>query len=128
MKARKTDSCRPLFKHLNILPFYSQYIFSVSMSVVKNMDIFTLNSDIHSIHTRQGSDLHHPTYKLTKIQKGVYCSGIMIFNNLPQNLKNMTPEVNKFKHTSKEFLHPGSFYSLQEYLDWRTMGNLASYK
>jgi hypothetical protein len=52
------------------------------MFVVKNMDTFTLNSDIHSIHTRQGSDLHHPTYKLTKVQKGVYCSGIKIYNNL----------------------------------------------
>jgi hypothetical protein len=106
---------------------YSQCIISVSM-FVKNMDIFTLNSDIHSIHTRQGSDLHHPTHKITKVQKGVDCSGIMIFNNLPQNLKNMTNEVNKFKHTLKEFLHIGPFYSLQEYLDWRIMGNLASYK
>jgi hypothetical protein len=40
----------------------------------------------------------------------------------------MTNEVNKFKHTLKEFLHIGSFYLLQEYLDWRIMGNLASYK
>jgi hypothetical protein len=52
----------------------------------------------------------------------------MILNNLPQNLKNMTNEVNKFKNTLKEFLHIGTFYSLQEYLDWRIMGNLASDK
>jgi hypothetical protein len=76
MKARKTDSCRPLFRCLNILPFYSQYILSIAMFAVKNMDTFTLNSDTHSIHTRRGSDLRHPTYKLTKVQKGVYCSGI----------------------------------------------------
>jgi hypothetical protein len=25
------------------------------------------NSDIHSIHTRQGLDLHDPAYKLTKV-------------------------------------------------------------
>jgi hypothetical protein len=83
--------------YLNILPFYSQYILSIAMFVVKNMDTFTLNSDIQSIHTRQGSDLRYPTYKLTKVQKGVYCSGIKIYNNLPQNLKNMTNDVNKFK-------------------------------
>jgi hypothetical protein len=109
MKARNTDSCRPLFRLLNILPFYSQYIFSISMFVVKNRDIFILNSDIHNIHTRQDSHLHHPTYKLTKAQKGVYYSGIMIFNNIPQNLKNMTNDVNKFKHALKKFLHIGSF-------------------
>jgi hypothetical protein len=103
-------------------------IFSIAMFVVKNMDTFTLNSDIHSIHTRQGSDLRHPTYKLTKVQKGVYCSGIKIYNNLPHNLKNMTNDVNKFKHVLKKFLHIGFFYSLREYLDWRIMENLASYK
>jgi hypothetical protein len=97
------------------------------MFVVKNMDTFTLNSDIHNIHTRQGWDLHHPTYKLTKVQKGVYRSGIEIYNNLPLNLKNMTNDVNKFKHALKKFLHIGSFYSLREYLDWRIMENLASY-
>jgi hypothetical protein len=98
------------------------------MFVVKNRDTFILNSDIHSIHTRQGSDLLHPTYKLTKTQKGVYYSGIMIFNNLPQNVKNMTNDVTKFKHALKKFLHFGSFYSLQEYSDRRIMENLVSYK
>jgi hypothetical protein len=52
----------------------------------------------------------------------------MIFNNFPQNLKNMTNDVNKFKHALKKFLHIGSFYSLQEYSDWRIMVNLVSYK
>jgi hypothetical protein len=87
MKARNTESCRPLFTLLNILQFYLQYIFWISMFVVKNRDTFILNSDIHSFHTRHGSDLHHPTYKLTKSQKGVYYSGIMIFNNLHRILR-----------------------------------------
>jgi hypothetical protein len=82
MKARNTDSCRPFFRLLNILPFHSQFIFSVSLFDVKNTDIFILNSDIYTIHTRQGSDLHHPIYKLTKVQKGVSYSGITIFNNI----------------------------------------------
>jgi hypothetical protein len=88
MKARNKDSCHPLFRLLNILPFYSQYIFSISIFAVKNTNIFILNLDIHSIHTRQGLDLHHSTSKLTKVQKGVSYSGIRIFNNLPQNIKN----------------------------------------
>jgi hypothetical protein len=55
-KARNKDSC-PLFRLLNILPFYSQYILCISILVAKNMDIFISNSDIHSIHTRQGLDI-----------------------------------------------------------------------
>jgi hypothetical protein len=96
MKARNKD---PLFRLLNILPFYSQYILSISIFVVKNMDIFILNSDI--IHTTQGLDLHHPTCKLTKVQKGVSYSGIRIFNNLSQNIKNLSSDVNKFKYALK---------------------------
>jgi hypothetical protein len=49
------------------------------------MDIFILNSDIHSIHTKQHSDVHYLTYKLAKAQKGVFYTGIRIFNNLPHN-------------------------------------------
>jgi hypothetical protein len=90
MKAGNRDSCRPLFKALNILPFYSQYIFSVSLFVVKNMDKFVTNSDIHGIHTRQGLDIHYPTRKLTKIQNWVFFTGIRIFNNLPCRIKSLS--------------------------------------
>ena len=31
------DSCRELFKKLEILPLYSQYIFSTSVFVIKNI-------------------------------------------------------------------------------------------
>jgi hypothetical protein len=44
-----------------------------------------------------GSDLHHPTYKLAKVQKGVISSGIMILNNLPQNVQNLSSDANKLK-------------------------------
>jgi hypothetical protein len=89
MKARNKDSCRPLFRQLNILPLYSQYIFSVSIFVVKNLDIFKFNSALHSINTRQGFDLYLPSNKLAKVQKGVYYSGIKIFTNLPQSIRNL---------------------------------------
>jgi hypothetical protein len=92
MKARNTDSFNHLFRLLNILQFYSQYMFSMSMFVVKNMDIFILNSDIHNIHTRPGSG--HLTYKLVKVQKGVFYSGITIFTNLPHNGKNLSSDAN----------------------------------
>jgi hypothetical protein len=76
------------------------------------MDIFILNSDIHNIHTRHGSDLHHPTYKLAEVQKGVFYSGIMIFNDLPQNVKNLSNYANKFKYTLI------SFFILAHFILW----------
>ena len=128
MRAGNRDSCRPIFKALNILPFYSQYIFSISVFVVKNMDKFVTNSDIHGMHTRRGLDLHYPTCKLTKVQKGVFYSGIRIFNNLPCRIKSLSEDIKKFKYSLKKFLQVGSFYSLHEYYEWKSRNDCASYR
>jgi hypothetical protein len=103
MKAGKRDSCPSLFRVLNILPFYSQIIFLLFIFVAKNMDIFIPNSDIHRIHTTQGLGLHYPIYKLAKAQKGVFYTGIMIFNNLPHNIKILSNDGNKFQYALKHF-------------------------
>ena len=97
MHAEYTDSCHPLFQNLNILPFYSQYIFSLSALVVKNTDAFKSNFAIHSINTRQGFDLQPPATNLTKARKAVHYSRIKIFNNLPLNIKQLYNDTNKFK-------------------------------
>jgi hypothetical protein len=73
------DSCRNLFKELKILPFVSQYIFSLLIFVVNNSDQYLINSEIHSINTRQGCNLHLPLAHLDFYQKGVHYSGIKVF-------------------------------------------------
>jgi hypothetical protein len=117
-------SCRESFKKLNILPLHSQYILSLLFLVVKNVDEFKSNFEVHSINTRHRSDLFPPATKLTKYHKGVYYSGIKIFNHLPQSIKNLSWNVKKFKLTLKKFLLLGSFYTLDEYLDWNCMSDL----
>ena len=77
-----TNSCRDLFKKLNILPLQSQYIFSLLMFVVKNRDLLRSNSEAHNISTRYDSDLHLPIENLTIFQRGAYYFGIRIFNHL----------------------------------------------
>jgi hypothetical protein len=57
---------------------------------------------------------------LTKVQKGVYCSGITLFNSLPLGIKNIAHNTNKFKHELKKFLIKNSFYSVEEYIDIET--------
>jgi len=42
-KSRRRDSCRQLFKRLEILPLKSQYILFTLLFVVKNKDLFTTN-------------------------------------------------------------------------------------
>ena len=109
MKVDNTVSCRELFKKLNILPLHSQYILSLLLFVVINIDEFTINSDVHSINTWHRSDLHPPLTKLTKYKKGVCYSGIKIFNYLSQNIKKLSWNAKNFKLALKRLLLVGSF-------------------
>jgi len=67
--SRTRDSCKELLKKLEILPLYSQYIYSISIFVIKNKHLFYTNNQIHSIHTRFKTNLHPPTANLTKFQR-----------------------------------------------------------
>ena len=65
----KCDTCHPLFKKFQILPFPSQYIFSLLTFVVNNRHLFPSNSAVHDIHTSH-NDLHLPSANLSLVQKG----------------------------------------------------------
>ena len=88
MNASNRDSCRQLFKILNILPLKSQYIFSLLLFVAKNRDLYELNSEIHNVNTRYSSDLHTPMANLATFQKGPYYFGIKYSTIFPLASKN----------------------------------------
>ena len=68
-KSRNRDSCRQLFKRLEILPLKSHYIFSVLLFVVKIKDLYTTNQEIHNISTRSNTNLHPPVCNLTVFRR-----------------------------------------------------------
>lgn len=113
------DSCRRIFLSLKILPLPSLYIFSVLMFVVNNWKLFTNNSDIYSIVTRNSSNLYFPSANLSIYQKGTQFIGIKMFNNLPNNIKQLHGNVNLFKKTLRHFLHFHSFYSIDEFFKYK---------
>jgi len=127
MNASNRVSCHELFKKLNILPLHSQYILSLLLFVVKNIEEYKFNSEVHCINTRHRSDLYPPSIKLTKYHKRVYCSGIKIFNHLPQSIKNLFWNVKKFKLALRRFLFMGSFYTLDEYFEWISGSDLGTF-
>jgi hypothetical protein len=110
---RSRDSCRELFKKLRILPLQSQYILSLLLFVVYNNDKFKLNSEVYNMNTRQKYNFHLPSSNLSVYQNGVYFTGIKVFNNLPQNIKNLGNDTKKFKSELKNYLHAHSFYSFR---------------
>jgi len=117
MNSSRNASCRQLFKDLNILPIRSQYIYSILLFVTKNKDQFLSNSQVHKINTRQTFDLYVPTTNLKVYQKGVFYSGIKIYNHLPTAIKDLSDDKNKLKLALKRYLLHNSFYSLEEYFN-----------
>jgi hypothetical protein len=85
--------------------------------VSNNKEQYFANSEIHNINTRHTSKLHLPRAHLNIYQKGVYYSGIKIFNSLPQDIKTHTDNPRTFKKAVKKFVSTNSFYSLNEYYD-----------
>jgi hypothetical protein len=109
------ESCRELLKELKILTLLSQYIFSLLLFAVHNRGYFASNSVYHNINTRQKNDLHLPYVSLTVYQKGVFYSGIKVFNALPMTIKDISSNPKKFKVALKHCLLAHSFYRLNEF-------------
>jgi hypothetical protein len=83
-------SCKPLFQSLElleILTVHSQYILSLMKFLLLNQEMFTSNSDVHNINTRNKLKLHKPISNLTLYQKGLYNMIIRIFISCPNTLQ-----------------------------------------
>jgi len=119
MGARNNVSCTEFFKLLKILPLSVQYIYSLLMFVVNNRNLFLDNAEFYTIKTRNSYNLHPPLPHLTKYQKGVHYAGIRVFNHLPTSIKSTVKETKMFKKALKTFLLDNSFYSSDEYFNFK---------
>ena len=45
--------------------------------------------------------------------------GIKIFNSLPPHIEDLSNNVRKFEMYLNRFLHPHSFYSIEEYFQYK---------
>jgi hypothetical protein len=109
------ESCRETFKNIEIMAWYSQYIFSLILFALKNKHLFTSNNKIHTYKTRNYLNFHLPTVNLTKFYKGPYISGTKALNHLPRHIKILASDMKCFKLSLKRFLCHHSFYSIEEY-------------
>jgi hypothetical protein len=76
------------------------------MFVVKNRDLFKLNSYIYNIGTRRNNGFHMPPAQSKLFQKGVFHSGILLC------------DVKRFRRVLKRFIQSNFFYSLEEYFNF----------
>jgi hypothetical protein len=67
------------------MPIPCVYLFSLMKFVVNNLDKFQTNNCVYMINTRSNKHLHMPVTHLS-YQRGVYYSGIKLFNTLLTNI------------------------------------------
>jgi hypothetical protein len=113
------DSCREIFKSMKIMTLYSHYIYSILLFTVNNKHLFTASNEIHNYKTKNNNNLHPALANLTKFNKGPYTSGLKIFNHLPQYLEALDHNSKHFRSSLKSFLYHHSFYSLEEYYEYK---------
>ena len=114
---RPRSSCKEIFKKMQILTLYSQYIYSLILFVVNNRYIFTTNNEIHKHDTRNNNNLHQALSNCTKFNKGPHISGIKAMNHLPPYLKALDYNSSHFRTSLKRFLYHHSFYTIDEYYE-----------
>jgi hypothetical protein len=110
------NSCRSLFKGLEIICLPCVYIFSLMNLSLNNQEHFQTNPAVHSVNTQNKHYLHRPIDSLSCFQKCMYYIGIKIFHSLPFSLKSLLNEEALFRVALKRYINTHSFYSVDEFL------------
>jgi hypothetical protein len=112
-----TQTCRDLFKKLGILSIPCPYVLSLMTFVVNNFDKFQRNNTVHMLNTRFNDHLHISITHLSAYQRGVYYSGVKLFNILPKQISVLKNEKNQFRIALRSYLLGNSFYSTEEFTE-----------
>lgn len=115
--AKFDDSCRPLFKLLNVLPLPSMYIRDVGLFVHTNPQYFKTRGEVSHRYTRArfASQLYKPLCRKYLYERNVFNMCIVIYNSLPADIKLLRGNVFKSKLT--KWLLEKCFYSVNDYLN-----------
>jgi hypothetical protein len=81
------DSCRNLFKELDILPLSGEYILSLMLFVVDNQNKFCSGLEVHGLNIRSRNQLYLPILNLSVFQKDTKCTGIRLLIDCPWPFK-----------------------------------------
>jgi hypothetical protein len=104
-----------IFKKLEIMTIYDQYIYSLVLYIINNKHIFNFNKEVYAYKTRTLNNLHLLAIHITKFSKGAYIAGKKVFNHIPLSIKVLATDTTSFKTALKRFLYHHSFYSKNEY-------------
>lgn len=111
------DSCRPLFKKLNLLTLPCMYIYEICVFTKANLKSFQKKNETCKFTTRYPNRLVIPKSSTTLFQKNVSYMSVRVFNKLPDILKDLP--LKKFKFTLNKLLCDKCFYSIDEFMNYK---------
>jgi hypothetical protein len=107
------NSCRSLFKRLEISSLPREYVCSLINFIVNNQGYFQSKSAVHRVNTRNRHHLYIPAANLSCFQKNACYWGSRISSSLPCSLKRLVNKKTRFKAALKGHLDTRSFYSVE---------------
>ncbi|KAI5643457.1 reverse transcriptase (RNA-dependent DNA polymerase) domain-containing protein [Phthorimaea operculella] len=113
------ESCKPFFVELGILPLPCELIYQVAMFTATNLEKFKPKPSNLSHNLRSNNlknQLLVPRHKLSKSQRSVYVLGPMVYNRLPDTIKDAA-STQIFKTKLKSWLREKQFYDFKEFVD-----------
>jgi hypothetical protein len=116
------DSCRNLFKKLDILPLSSECILSLMLFVIDNQNRFCSGLEVHCLNIRSRNQLYLSNSNLSVFQNGTMCTSIRLFNRMPMTIQNLTKDRISFKNKLFLYLMNNLLYTVAEFLEY-TMNN-----
>ena len=112
--SKRTDSCRDIFKKLNILTLPCLFLYEIGKFIFQNKTNLVSNKNHHEYDTRRKNEFGTPYCRSNCAKNSPMVIGIKIFNKLPAKIKNCGT-LNSFKIKFKNMLLNNCFYNLNEY-------------
>lgn len=116
------DDCREHFYRLNILTLPSLYIYNCLICAYKNSARYVLNSHIHDYNTRNRNNIRPNFTRLTTSRYSSNYHAVRLYNAVPPDIKQLP--LNQFKQKIKTCLIGNAFYSIEQFMQAASSGNL----
>jgi hypothetical protein len=78
------------------------------------------------ISTRRNDHLQLPITQSSSYQRGVFYSGVKLFNTMPSNISALKNDKNQFRFALRNYLQSNSVYSIDEFIENTKNSNVKS--